>query len=197
MRDLTGPDRLAAALAAIDGVNAADPNAPAGEPLALVEGRTAHEWTIRLDPSAPEPVQLAARAHHLRRWALPRDTYPAGRNGYLRWRRDQQRRHAEELSALLADTGCDEDTTERAATIVTKRGLGSDPDVQLFEDAVALTFLETQLVSVRTKLDDDAKLVDVLAKTLRKMSSRGRAAAAGIDLDPQLAELVAAAVAEL
>lgn len=193
MRDLSGRDRLAAALAAIDDANADDPNTFADQPLALVEGRTAHEWTLRLDPTAPEPVQLAARAHHLRRWVVPRDSYPVGRRGYLRWRRDQQHRHAGELSAMLTAAGYDGATAERAALIVTKRGLGSDPDVQLFEDAVALTFLETQLASVRDKLADDAKLVGVLAKTLGKMSARGRAAAARIDLDPQLAELVAAA----
>lgn len=197
MRDLTGHDRLSAALAAIDAANADDPNTLAGEPLALVEGRIAHGWTVRLDPGAPEPVQLAARAHHLRRWVLPRDTYPAGRSGYLRWRRDQQRRHADELSALLRDTGYDAVTIERAATIVTKRGLGTDADVQLFEDAVALTFLQTQLPAVRDKLADDAKLADVLAKTLRKMSARGRAAAGGIELEPALAALVAAAVTGL
>ena len=193
MRDLSEHDRLAVALAAIDEANTADPNTLAGQPLALVEGRTAHGWTLRLDPTAAEAVQLAARAHHLRRWVVPRSTYPAGRSGYLRWRRDQQRRHADELSALLVESGYDDATAVRAATIVTKRGLGSDPHVQLFEDAVALTFLETQLAGVRDKLADDAKLVDVLAKTLAKMSARGRAAATGIELDPVLAELVAVA----
>ena len=37
-----------------------------------------------------ETLLLAARAHHLRRWELPRDSYPVGRAGYLRWRRDQK-----------------------------------------------------------------------------------------------------------
>lgn len=197
MRDLTvgqADERFLNALAAIDAVNADDPNEVGGEPLALFEGRTAHQWTVRLEPLAPEAVQLAARAHHLRRWAVPRDSYPEGRAGYLRWRRDQQRRHAEELSALLAEAGYDEETIERAAVIVTKRGLGSDPDVQLFEDAVALTFLESQLTLTRDKLADDDKLVDVLAKTLRKMSEQGRTAATTIEVSPELAPLVARAM---
>lgn len=190
MRDLTGEARFLAALTAIDGVNESDPNEIGGEPLALFEGRTAHQWTVRLEPLAPEAVQLAARAHHLRRWAVPRDSYPEGRSGYLRWRRDQQRRHAAELSSLLAEAGYDETTIERASVIVTKRGLGTDTGVQLFEDAVALTFLQTQLSSTREKLADDGKLVDVLAKTLAKMSDQGRAAAASIAVDPMLAPLV-------
>jgi len=39
----------------------------------------------------------------------------------------------------------------RAAEIVTKTGLGSDPEVQVFEDAVALTFLETQFASTASE----------------------------------------------
>ncbi|HWL42159.1 MAG TPA: DUF4202 domain-containing protein [Ilumatobacter sp.] len=180
-------------LAAIDAANAADPSEAHGEPLALYEGRTAHQWTVRLEPLAPEAVQIAARAHHLRRWEVPRSSYPDGRNGYLRWRRDQQRRHSDDLSTLLAAHGYDDATIERTATIINKRGLGSDPDVQLFEDAVALTFLQSQLVSTRARLADDDKLVEVLRKTFAKMSERGRAAAGTIEISEAIAPLVARA----
>ena len=44
------------------------------------------------DPAATEAQVLAARAHHLRRWVVPRTSYPEGRAGYLRWRTDQKRR---------------------------------------------------------------------------------------------------------
>ena len=39
------------------------------------------EWVARLDPDADEAQLLAARAHHLRRWAIPRAELPrrAGR----------------------------------------------------------------------------------------------------------------------
>lgn len=186
--------RFTDSIAAIDGANSGDPSVAFGEPLALFEGRTAHQWTLRLDPHASEVVQLAARAHHLRRWALPRSSFPDGRAGYLRWRREQQRRHARELSVLLADHGYDRADIERATTIITKQGLGADADVQLFEDAVALTFLESQLDLTRHKLADDDKLVDVLRKTLAKMSPRGRAAAGTIELSDAAAPLVARAL---
>ena len=132
----------AAALDAIDAANRDDPNEWAGEPLALAQGRLAHGWVTRLDPGASTALRIAARAHHLRRWAVPRDSYPEGRTGYLQWRRDQKQRHADELRALLAGAGVDTAVAERAATIVTKQGLGSDAEVQTFEDAVCLTFLE-------------------------------------------------------
>lgn len=192
---IADPERFAAAIAAIDAANADDPSSAAnGEPLALFEGRTAHEWSVRVDPGAAEMVQLAARAHHLRRWESPRASYPDGRAGYLRWRRDQQRRHATDLSMLLAGHGYDAASIERATAIITKQGLATDPDVQLFEDAVALTFMQSQFASTRDRLGDDDKLVEVVRKTLAKMSDRGRTAAGTIELTDDLAAIVTRAV---
>ena len=131
--------------AAIDAANAADPRSHDGEPLALVQGRRAEEWVVRLDPEASDALRLAVRAHHLRRWALPRSDYPEGRAGYLRWRRAQRERHARDLAAILGEARVDGSVAARAAQIVAKRGLGSDAEVQTFEDAVSLTFLETEL----------------------------------------------------
>ena len=176
---------VAEARAAIDTANATDPREHDGEPLALAQGRRAEEWVVRLDPGASDALLLAARAHHLRRWELPRSDYPEGRAGYLRWRRAQQDRHARDLASMLNGAGVDGSATARAAQIVTKRGLCSDPEVQTFEDAVSLTFLETELHSVLDRLADDAKAADIVAKTLAKMSAAGReqaaAVAAGLD----------------
>lgn len=185
----------ARAIAAIDAANGHDPNLRGGEPLALVQGRLAESWVTTLDPDASPALRLAARAHHLRRWVVPRADYPEGRAGYLRWRRDQKTRHASELTELLTAAGVDSEITERAALIVAKKGLGSDPEVQTFEDAVSLTFLQTQLDSTIDKVHDDDRMVEVLAKTLAKMSEAGRTAAHTIEVDEQQGELVARAVA--
>ena len=166
--------------AAIDAANAADPRSHDSEPLALAQGRLAEEWVVRLDPEASDALRLAARAHHLRRWALPRADYPEGRAGYLRWRRAQRERHAQDLAAILDEARVDGSVAARATRIVTKRGLGSDPEVQTFEDAVSLTFLETELRPVLDRLDDDTKASDIVAKTLAKMSAAGREQAAQV-----------------
>ena len=173
------------ARAAIDAANAEDPRSFGGVPLALAQGRRAEEWVVRLDPGASDALRLAARAHHLRRWAVPRSDYPEGRAGYLRWRRAQGDRHARDLTAILDRAGVDGGVSARAAEIVAKRGLGADPEVQTFEDAVSLTFLETELRPVIDRLDDDAKVAGIVAKTLAKMSATGRdrAAAASVGLD--------------
>ncbi len=159
---------------AIDAVNANDPRTYETEPLALVQGRKAEEWVERLDPDASVALRLAARAHHLSRWELPRSDYPEGRAGYLRWRRAQKDRHARDLIVILGDAGGHESVSARAAEIVAKKGLGSDEEVQTFEDAVSLSFLETELRPVIDRLDDDSKVADIVAKTLAKMSSAGR-----------------------
>ena len=105
MRGLSDPARYATAVSAIDSANAEDPTfvEVRGEsaPLALVHGRLAAEWIERLVPDASEALRLAARAHHLRRWAVPRSSYPEGRAAYLRWRRDQKDRHAAEVAEAL------------------------------------------------------------------------------------------------
>jgi hypothetical protein len=182
-----GDRRLERAFAAIDEANADDPATIVVDgverPKELAHAELMVDWVRRLAPDASEAQLLAARAHHLRRWALPRSDYPEGRAGYLRWRTALKRRHAEEVAVILRDVGYDEATIERVQQIVRKDGLQRDPDVQLHEDALCLVFLQTQLGPVAAQLGED-KTVDVLRKTARKMSPAGLAAAQGLALDP-------------
>ena len=180
------------ARAAIDAANADDPHRLADEPRALVQGRLAEGWVVRLDPNASSALRLAARAHHLRRWVVPRSSYPDGRAGYLRWRRDQKDRQASELRTILERAGIESAVVERAAAIVAKIGLGTDPEVQVFEDSVCLTFLETQLDDTADRLDHD-RMVGVIAKTLTKMSEQAKEAAVTIDLGARGRQLLASA----
>jgi hypothetical protein len=193
-----GADRFSAAIAAIDTANASDPNQVSvrGEtgPKELVHARLVTEWVRKLRPDASEPLLLAARGHHLRRWTVPRSSYPAGRSGYLRWRRDLHTHHAEELGAILRATGYDSETTERVQALVRKAGLGRDPETQTLEDALCLVFLETQLADVAHRLDPE-KLASVLAKTVDKMSAGAVAAAAELPLTPEARRLLEAALA--
>jgi hypothetical protein len=173
------------AVAAIDAANAGDPTAVtvrgSVEPLALVHGRLATDWVRRLRPDAPEPVLLAARAHHLRRWEVPRSSYPDGRAGYLRWRRDQKARHATEVAAILAPAGYDDADIAQVQALIKREGLGTDPDTQLVEDAACLVFVETQLVSTAATLEPD-HMVTVLQKTAKKMSPEAIALLAEVPL---------------
>ncbi len=200
-------ERFRRAVAAIDAANAGDPNTVVvdgvkrSKELAHAEAMT--EWVRRLDPAATETQLLAARAHHLRRWAYPRSVEPEGRAGYLRWRAEAKRRHATEVGRILATAGYDHAAVEQVQDLVAKKGLGrgdrpdvdgrADP-VQVHEDAVCLVFLTTQLEELADKLGDE-RTVEVLARTLAKMGRRGRAAALTLPFDGRQRTLVDRALA--
>ena len=190
-------DRYTRAIAAIDAANDADPTRivvrGVSVPLAQVHGTLAAEWVADLHPDADETWLLAARAHHLRRWELPRSRYDTGRAGYLKWKRDQRRRHAADVAVLLADVGYDAATIERVQELVRRDHLATDPGAQAIEDAACLVFLETQLADVSTKLDR-AHLVDVLRKTAKKISPIGAAAIERIPLGADERALLAVAL---
>ena len=151
-------------------------------------------WVRRLDPEATEAQLLAARAHHLRRWALPRGEYPEGRAGYLRWRKDLNRRHQDDVADLLAPLGYDPVEIGRVQEIIAKTSRATDPQVQTHEDALCLVFLQTQFTRLADRLGDD-KTVEVLRRTLPKMSPRGRSEALELALSDRERSLVAQALA--
>jgi limonene-1,2-epoxide hydrolase len=152
------------------------------------------EWIERLRPDADDALRLAARGHHFRRWTVPRASAPAGRAGYLRWRKARQEDQARELGDVLRGAGYDDDTVARVQRLVRKQDLAHDHDVQALEDALCLVFLETQLADVAARLEP-ATLTRVLARTAGKMSDAGRAAVADVPLDASARELLAGALA--
>jgi hypothetical protein len=193
------PDpRFEAAIAAIDAVNADDPESltvdGVARPKGIVHAELMTAWVRRLSNEPSDAQLLAARAHHLRRWSVPRSSYPDGRSGYLRWRTELRRQHATDVAAILVDVGYDEATVERVSAIVNKRGLGVDPEVQAHEDALCLVFLGNQLADTTDRLGDE-KMVDVLRKTAAKMSPQGIALVAELPIRPHDQGLIEQALA--
>ena len=178
---------LTAAFAAIDAANAVDPNIIEWRderwPRAQLQGMLATEWTEQLDPRASDEVILAARAHHVRRWSIARASYPDGRVGYLRWRRALKEVHAEVVAEILPAAGISADSVARVQSLVRKEGLGHDPETQLVEDAICLTFLETQFEDLAARLDHD-RIVTAVQKTVEKMSDQAVALVAQTRISP-------------
>ena len=190
-------ERFRAAVARFDQANAEDPRVETADgaacPKELLYARRMTEALDRFAPDASEAVRLAARCQHVRRWTMPRDTYPAGRGGYRRWRTALARFHAETAAEILRDVGYDAATVGRVQALLRKERLKIDPEAQLLEDVVCLVFLRHYLAPFAARRDD-AKVADVLRKTWRKMSDRGRSTALEADMPPEARRWVKQAV---
>jgi hypothetical protein len=191
--------RLAAAIAAIDAANACDPNTietggriEAGE---LVYGRRMSATLARLAPDASVHLQIAARGQHIERWTSPRRSYPEGRAGYLRWRRDLKEFHARRVAEIMAAAGYGEADIARAGALVRKERLKLDPQAQLLEDVACVVFLEHYIAGFMAKTEQ-AKLADILAKTWRKMSPLGHEHALRLSLPPDVPRLLEQGLAQ-
>ena len=178
---MTPPDcapdcALDRALAAIDAANAADPTLEEGQPAALLYGRRMTEEQRALHPEASEPLQIACRGQHVERWLLPRSAYPMDRAGYLQWRQEQGRRHAERVAGIMAEAGYGAEAIDRARQMLTKQGIKRDPEVQALEDIACFTFIRWYLGDFSTTQPDD-RMLRIVEKTARKMSAEARARA--------------------
>ena len=191
--------RLHDVIARIDAANGRDPHTErdgSGElPKEVLYARRMSARLERLRPDAAPPLRIAVRAQHLERWAIPRDRFPAGRTGYLRWRTALAAHHAGRTAELMREAGFDGDSIAAVAALLRKEGLpraAPDSDVQALEDCACLVFLEHYLPPFADK-HPPAKVADILAKTWRKMSPAAREAALSDELPPPVRTLLQAA----
>lgn len=186
---MTG-DRFAEVIARIDAANAADPEREAdatGEhPAALLYGQRMTAELVRFRPDASEHLRIAVRGQHVERWKKPRASYPEGREGYLSWRRDLGRYHADRVAGLMRETGYPEADADRVARIIRKEGIKRDPETQALEDVACLVFMRWYFAGFAPGHDPE-KVFQIVARTARKMSPEGRAEAAKMALPPELA----------
>lgn len=181
--------RFEAAVAGIDRANADDPRRAESLPYEVLYSRLMEEWVRRLVPDASEELLLAARAQHIRRWTVPRSTYPEGRTGYLRWRESLKKFHADELGRILSESGYDAASVEKARVLLLRKNFAADPEGQTLEDAACLVFLEHEFAAFAAKTAE-GKVVDILRKTWGKMSEAARTAALALPLGPRERALV-------
>lgn len=159
---------------AIDAANAKDPTQENGEPAALLYGQRMTAEQERLFPDASEVLRIACRGQHIERWLLPRSDYPMDRPGYLQWRQEQGRRHAERVAGIMTDAGYKEDAIDRARKMLTKQGIKRDPEVQALEDVICFTFIRWYLGDFMAEQPDE-KMPRIIERTAKKMSAEGRA----------------------
>jgi len=193
-------DNLQNAFHLFDEYNKQDPNVLTHDGVVYPEeyfyAQHVHRWVNTLQPGASEALLLASRCQHIGRWELPRSQYPEGRVGYLKWRSDLAKEHAEKAAELLVKAGYDDsDLIARVQQIILKKQIKSDHDVQVMEDALCLVFLQFEYEEFLKK-HDDVKLIRILQKTWNKMSPQGREAALSLSYSAKGNELLEKALGE-
>ncbi len=183
------PSQFQAALKEFDAANAQDPRG-----LELPYAQRLSAWVERLAPEASEELRLAARAQHICRWMIPRESYPPGRIGYLKWREDLKQFHARKAGEILSKLACPETMITRVQDLIRKRNFPRDPEGRVLEDALCLVFLETQFAETNAKTGDE-KMLGILQKTWRKMTTQAREIALNLPMSEEQRVLVEKALA--
>jgi hypothetical protein len=172
------------AIKKFDDYNATDPN---GKELLYAQRMS--ERLEQFKPGSPEYIKLAVHCQHIGRWKIPRNTYPDGKKGYIAWRNKLKDFHADMAGSILAECGYDRETIDKVKDLLEKKDLRSNPDTQLLEDVACMVFLEFYLEEFAAR-HDDTKVIDILAKTLKKMSNAAIAVATTFALSGKMKELL-------
>lgn len=189
----TSTDQFKKAIEAFDAYNENDPNKEEyNGKVFSKEVLYAYRMTERLNqfaPDASEYVKLAARCQHIGRWEIIRDHFPMDKKGYLQWRNQEKIHHAKVADEILKTCQHDSETIDKVKFLVLKKELFTNTDTQLLEDVICLVFIEFYIETFAAKHDDD-KVVDIIKKTLKKMSSKGIDAALKISVSKKIASLI-------
>jgi len=185
--------RFKTALQKIDEENGKDPRkiqiGDESHPSELLYSQWVTDWVLRLCPEASEALLLAARSQHICRWMSPRDSYEMTRIGYLKWRADLKKFHAEKSGEILKESGYPDDLIARVQSLNLKLNLIEDPECQILEDALCLVTIQYQLTELIKKTEEE-KLVEIVRKTWKKMSLQAREQALALPLTQDESDLV-------
>ena len=188
----------------IDSANSADPNRVSANgrewPKELLYSERMSDMLQRFRPQADDVMKLAIRAQHIERWKSPRDAYPAGRIGYLQWRKDLYKIQASRAAELMLQAGYDEEQSERAWKAVAKKNIKGNEDTQLLEDVTDLVFMEHYMLEFVDKHPEysEEKWIEIIQKTWRKMSPQAQqfALSGAVILPESLLPLIQKAVSD-
>ncbi|HQK40776.1 MAG TPA: DUF4202 domain-containing protein [Flavobacterium alvei] len=177
----------------IDAENAQDPNQEIYQsqtyPKELLYSNRMYERLMDFYPNASEEIQIAAKAQHICRWKMPRESYPMDRVGYLKWREDLKKFHAKTTAEILAKAGYLQKFIDRVSFLIEKKLLKKDEETQLLEDVICLVFLEYYFDPFVQKHDRE-KMKNIVLKTWNKMSETGHQEALKIDYSEANLQLI-------
>ena len=177
----------------IDAENAQDPNHETYQsesyPKELLYSNRMYERLMNFHPDASEAVRIATKAQHICRWKMPRESYPMDRVGYLKWREDLKKFHAQTTADILVDAGYSQEFIDRVSFLIEKKLLKKDAETQLLEDVICLVFLEYYFDAFVQKHDRE-KMKNIILKTWNKMSEAGHQEALKINFSDANLQLI-------
>ena len=179
------------AISLIDAAHSEDPRKSDvnGLPYELHYAHKMSHYLSLRNPDTSENLQIAVRAQHLRRWEVPRDSYPMTRPGYHAWRTFLKKRQADLAQGICREAGYSDEDADRVADLVRKEDLKQDKETQVLEDVACLVFLDDQFEEFE-KQHDEEKIIKILQKTWGKMSDQGHNLALEISMSNRARELV-------
>jgi len=190
--------QLEQAFSHFDVYNYRDPNTEMWNgksfPKELLYSIRMSERLEKFAPGSPDHVKLAIRCQHIGRWEIPRNSYPMDRKGYLQWRNALKFHHAKIAGEILKTCGYDNALIEQVQFLLLKKELNRNAETQLAEDVICLVFVEYYLEDFASKHEDE-KVIDILKKTMKKMSPRAIQEVQNIRLSPKVAQLITLAAA--
>jgi hypothetical protein len=174
---VSDPERFQRAVDRFDDENSRDPNIEVVDgvprPRELVYAERLVDWVLRLDPHASEELRLAAWCQHICRWMIPREKYERTKAGYLRWRNELKKFHAQKSGEILREVGYPEEVIVRVQALNLKKNFPQDPESRVLEDALCLVFLQYQLADLAAKSTDE-QMINALRKSWNKMTPKAR-----------------------
>lgn len=141
------------------------------------------------ETGASEQLKLAARSQHIGRWEISRNQFPKDRKGYLQWRGQLKIHHANIAAEIMEKVGYDATVISNVKDLLMKKQLKQNPETQTLEDVICLVFLEYYFDDF-SKDHEEEKLVNILKKTIVKMSEKGVEAALNLALSEKAKSLI-------
>ena len=184
---------LNAVLTDIDNINLQDPNQISANsetvPKEWIYGKQMTGWLEKITDSPSAVLQIACRAQHIKRWAIPRADHPEGRSGYKKWRTELAKMHAEVTDKIMESHNLGLEERQQVKDLLQKKRLKVNPETQTLEDVACLVFLEFYLAEFSTKHSEE-KLIDIIKKTWIKMSDNGHKHALTINYSENLMNVI-------
>ncbi len=125
-----------------------------------------------VSPDSSFEIKIAAQCQHLKRWSVSRSLYPYDRRGYHQWRQVVMDFQLQETKKILLAANIGESDIHHILFILKEHGNKLNPESQVIMDTACLVFVKWYMEPFAGKHQNE-KVIDILRKTMRKMSSKG------------------------